>query len=128
MHLRRTYLGINLVMLLLAVGGIYSITIGVMTMLEYLPTEFAGAMARNYLFNIALGLFTFLLIYGLAKRRSWALLATIAFMCFGIVSAIIDIIYTRAFEIPSTIGIAGLILFSAALYYLTRPHVRKVFQ
>lgn len=128
MHVRRTYLGISLVMILLAAGGIYSITIGVMTMVEYLPTEFAGAMSRSYLFNIALGLFTFLLVYGLAKRKGWALLASIAFMCFGIVSAIIDMLYTRAFEMPSTIGIAGLVLFSAAIYYLTRPYVRQMFQ
>jgi len=48
-------------------------------------------------------------------------------MSFGVIASIMNIIYTRAFEIPSTFGIAGVILFSAAIYYLTRPDVRVMF-
>jgi hypothetical protein len=97
-------------------------------MLEYLPTEFAVIASIGSSFTLGIGLFIFVLVYGLAKRKGWALLLSIAFMSFGIISSIMNIIYTRAFEIPSTLGIAGVILFSAAIYYLTRPHVRAVFQ
>lgn len=101
--------------------------VAVLTFLEYLPTEFAGIASVGSSFNLALGLFTFVLVYGLAKRKGWALFLSIAFMSFGIIASIMNIIYTRAFEIPSTFGIAGVVLFSAAIYYLTRPHVRAVF-
>ncbi len=128
MHTLRANLGINLIILLLALGGIYNTVIGILTIFEYLPTEFAGIASVGSSFTLGIGLFTFVLVYGLVKREGWALLLSIAFMSFGIIASIMNILYTRAFEIPSTFGIAGLILFSAAIYYLTRPHVRAVFQ
>ncbi len=128
MHIKRPQLGINLIIVLLVLGGIYNIVISILTMLEYLPTEFAGIASVGSSFNLALGLFTFLLVYGLVKRKEWALFLSIAFMCFGIIASILNILYTRAFEIPSTFGVAGLVLFSVAIYYLTRSHVRAVFQ
>jgi len=115
-------------MVLLVLGGIYNTAIGILTIFEYLPTEFAGIASVGSSFNLGIGLFIFVLVYGLAKRKGWALLLSIAFMAFGIIASIMNILYTRAFEIPSTFGIAGLILFSAAIYYLTRPHVRAVFR
>ena len=127
MQIKRPQLGINLIIVLLVLGGIYNIVISILTMLEYLPTEFAGIASVGSSFNLALGLFTFLLVYGLVKRKEWALFLSIAFMCFGIIASILNILYTRAFEIPSTFGVAGLVLFSVAIYYLARSHVRAVF-
>lgn len=128
MRIARTSLGINLIMILLALGGIYNIAIGALTMFEYLPTEFAGTILVSSSFTLGLGIFIFVLVYGLAKRKGWALLLTIVFMAFGIIVSIINIIYTTAFELPSTFGILGVILFSLAIYYLTKPHVRAAFQ
>jgi hypothetical protein len=128
MRIAHVNLGITLIIVLLALGGIYNTVIGILTMLEYLPTEFAVIASIGSSFTLGIGLFIFVLVYGLAKRKGWALLLSIAFMSFGIISSIMNIIYTGAFEIPSTLGIAGVILFSAAIYYLTRPHVRAVFQ
>lgn len=128
MRIARINLGITLIIVLLALGGVYNTAIGILTMLEYLPTEFAVIASIGSSFTLGIGLFIFVLVYGLAKRKGWALLLSIAFMSFGIISSIMNIIYTRAFEIPSTLGIAGVILFSAGIYYLTRPRVRAVFQ
>ena len=99
---------------------------GILTILEYLPTEFAIASIGSS-FTLSIGLFIFVLVYGLAKRKGWTLLLVIAFMSFGVIASIMNIIYTRAFEIPSTFGIAGVILFSAAICYLTRLDVRVMF-
>lgn len=128
MRLVRESLGLTLIIVLLSVGGIYNIVIGTLTMLEYLPTEFAGIASVSSTFTLGLGVFIFVLVYGLAKRKGWALLLTVAFMAFGIIASILNIIYTRAFELPSTFGIAGVILFSAGIYYLTRPRVRVLFE
>jgi hypothetical protein len=128
MRIKRAHLGINLIVVLLGLSGIYNVTIGTLTMLEYIPTEFAAIASIGSSFTLALGLFAFVLMYGLIKRKGWALFLTIAFMSFGIIASISNIIYTRAFELPTTFGIAGVILFSAAIYYLTRPNVRAAFQ
>lgn len=127
MHVRRAQLGITMIIGLLAAGGIYNIVIAVLTMLEYLPTEFAGIASIGSSFTLGIGLFIFVLVYGMIKRKGWALFLSIAFMCFGIVASILNIFYTTAFQLPSTFGILGVILFSAAIYYLTRPHVRAAF-
>ena len=124
----RVNLGINLIIILLVLGGIYNIATSILTMLEYLPTEFAGIASIGSSFSLGMGLFIFVLVYGLAKRKGWGLLLGLAFMFFGIITSIMNILYTRAFEIPSTFGIAGVILFSAAIYYLTRSSIRAVFQ
>lgn len=123
---------INLIMVLLALGGIYSIAISVLTILEYLPTPYTGVVSSGSLFHIGLGIFAFLLVYGLGKRRSWALLASIIFMAFGVVASIeavvVNIVQMRMFELTSTIGIAGIILFPLGIYYLTRQQVRREFK
>ena len=100
---------------------------GSLTILEYHQTEIAAIASVGASFTLGIGIFIFLVIFGMAKRKGWALFLSIAFMSFGIVTSILNIIYTRAFELPSTFGIAGVILFSAAIYYLTRPDVRVLF-
>ena len=123
----RTQLGILLIMILLGLGGIYNIVTGSLTVLEYYKTEIADIASVGASFTIAMGIFVFVVIYGMAKRKGWALFLSIAFMSFGIVASTFNIIYTKMFELPSTFGILGMILFSVAIYYLTRQHVRAVF-
>ncbi|MFQ5969068.1 MAG: hypothetical protein ACE5J2_01045 [Nitrososphaerales archaeon] len=123
----KTELGIPLIMILLGLGAAYNIVIGSLTLLEYYETEIAAIASVGASFTLGIGIFIFIAIFGMAKRKSWALLLGIAFMSFGIVASILNILYNRAFELPSTFGIAGLILFSAAIYYLTRPYVRVFF-
>jgi len=124
----RTELGILLIMILLGFGGIYNIVTGSLTVLEYYKTEIAGIASVGASFSLAIGIFIFAVIYGMAKRKGWALFLSIAFMSFGIIASTLNIIYTRLFELPSTFGILGLILFSVAIYYLTRQHVRAAFK
>lgn len=124
----RTELGILLIMILLGLGGIYNIVTGSLTVLEYYKTEVAGIASVGAAFSLAIGIFVFVVIYGMVKRKGWALFLSIGFMSFGIIASTLNIIYTRLFELPSTFGILGLILFSVAIYYLTRPHVRAVFR
>lgn len=124
----RTQLGILLIMILLGLGGIYNIVTGSLTVLEYYKTEIADIASVGASFTIAMGIFVFVVIYGMAKRKGWALFLSIAFMSFGIVASTFNIIYTKMFELPSTFGIFGLILFSVAIYYLTRLRVREVFR
>ncbi|MGH9934010.1 MAG: hypothetical protein ACRD3Z_02715 [Nitrososphaerales archaeon] len=123
----RTSLGILLIMILLGVGGIYNIITGSLTVIEYYETDIADIASVGASFSLAIGIFVFIVIYGMAKRKSWSLLFSIVFMCFGIVASILNIIYTGFFELPQTFGIVGVILFSAAIYYLTRPRVRAEF-
>ena len=124
----RTELGILLIMILLGLGGIYNIVIGSLTVLEYYETEIADIASVGASFTLAIGIFIFVVINGMAKRRQWSLFLSIIFMCFGIVASVFNIIYTGFFELPQTFGILGVVLFSAAIYYLTRPHVRAVFK
>lgn len=123
----KTELGILLIMILLGLGGAYNIVTGSLTLLEYYETEIAAIASVGASFTLGIGISIFIAIFGMAKRKGWALFLSIAFMSFGIVTSILNIIYTRAFELPSTFGIAGVILFSAAIYYLTRPYVRVLF-
>ena len=124
----RTELGILLIMVLLGLGGIYNIVTGTLTVLEYYETEIADIASVGASFTLAIGIFIFVVIYGMAKRKQWSLFLSIIFMCFGIVASVLNIIYTGFFELPQTFGILGVVLFSAAIYYLTRPHVRAVFK
>jgi len=124
----RTQLGILLIMILLGLGGIYNVVTGSLTVLEYYKTEIAGIASVGASFTLAMGIFVFVVIYGMAKRKGWALFLSITFMSFGIVASTFNIIYTKMFELPSTFGILGLILFSVAIYYLTRLRVREVFR
>lgn len=124
----RTELGILLIMVLLGLGGIYNIVTGSLTVLEYYETEIADIASVGASFTLAIGIFIFVVIYGMAKRKQWSLFLSIIFMCFGIVASVLNIIYTGFFELPQTFGILGVVLFSAAIYYLTRPHVRAVFK
>jgi len=123
----RTDLGILLIMILLGLGGIYNIVTGSLTVIEYYETEIADIASVGASFTLAIGIFIFVVIYGMAKRKNWSLFLSIIFMCFGIVVSILNIIYTGLFELPQTFGILGVILFSAAIYYLTRPRVRAEF-
>lgn len=123
----KTELGILLIMILLGLGGAYNIVTGSLTLLEYYETEIAAIASVGASFTLGIGIFIFIAIFGMAKRKGWALFLSIAFMSFGIVASVLNILYTRAFELPSTFGIAGVILFSAAIYYLTRPYVRVLF-
>jgi hypothetical protein len=124
----RTELGILLIMILLGFGGVYNLFTGSLTVLEYYKTEVADIASVGASFTIAMGIFVFVVIYGMAKRKGWALFLSIAFMSFGIISSIFNIIYSTRFELSSTFGILGVILFSIAIYYLTRQHVRAVFK
>ena len=123
----RTELGILLIMILLGFGGIYNIVTGGLTVLEYYKTEIAGIASVGASFALAMGIFVFVVIYGMAKRKGWGLFLSIAFMSFGIIASIFNIIYSTRFELPSTFGILGVMLFSVAIYYLTRQHVRAAF-
>ena len=123
----RTNVGIFLIMLLLALGGIYNIYTGSLTVIEYYESEIADIVSVGASFTLAIGIFIFVVIYGMAKRKSWSLFLSIIFMCFGIVASILNIIYTGFFELPQTFGIIGVIFFSAGIYYLTRPRVRAEF-
>jgi uncharacterized membrane protein YfcA len=114
-------------MILLGLGGIYNIVTGSLTVIEYYESDIADIASVGASFTLAIGAFVFIVIYGMAKRKSWSLFLGIIFMCFGIVASILNIIYTGLFELPQTFGILGLILFSAAIYYLTRPRVRAEF-
>lgn len=124
----RTELGIPLIMILLGAGGIYNIAIGSLTMLEYSRTEIAGVASVGASFSISIGIFIFVIIYGMAKRKGWALFLSIAFMSFGIIGSALNIIYTSIFDLPPIFGVLGMILFSAAIYYLTRQRVRATFK
>ena len=123
----RTGLGILLIMILLAAGGIYNIITGSLTVLEYYKTEIAEVASVGASFSISIGIFIFVIIYGMAKRKGWSLFLSIAFMSFGIIASTLNIIYTRIFELPPVFGVLGVILFSVTIYYLTRRNVRAVF-
>ena len=124
----RTELGILLIMILLGFGGIYNIVTGSLTVLEYYKTEIADIASVGASFTLTTGVFVFVVIYGMAKRKGWALFLSIAFMAFGIIASIFNIIYSTRFELSSAFGILGVILFSVAIYYLTRQHVRAAFK
>lgn len=120
--------GILLIMILLGTAAVYNIVIGSLTVLEYYETEIAGLASTGASFRLAMATFILVLVYGMAKRKGWALFLSIAFMLFGIIESAWNIIYTRLFELPSTFGIVGVILFSLSVYYLTRKEVRMVFR
>lgn len=119
--------GILLIMILLGAAAGYNIVIGSLTLLEYYSTEIAGLASVGASFTLGMGVFILVVIYGMAKRKGWSLFLGIAFMSFGIIESAWNIIYTRAFELPSTLGIVGLFLFSLAIFYLTRKNVRMAF-
>jgi uncharacterized membrane protein (UPF0136 family) len=71
---------------------------------------------------IAIGIFSFVVAYGLLKGKSWAWTLTVVLSIISIVVDIIAIVTTGSFFNIISLVISGIIL-----YYLYRPHVKAYF-
>ncbi len=71
---------------------------------------------------IAIGVFSFVVAYGLLKGKSWAWILTVVLSIISIVVAVISIVTTGSIPNIISIIISGIIL-----YYLYRPHVKAYF-
>jgi hypothetical protein len=77
----------------------------------------AGILTAIGIVFIILGLFAFLITYGLWTGKGWAWALSLIFSIIGIILSILSL--------PT--GIIGLIIEILILYYLTRPHVKAFF-
>jgi hypothetical protein len=80
----------------------------------------AGILALGWLL-MALGIFSFIVAYGLLKGRSSAWKLTV------ILSTISIAVNAISIATGNTIGIVNIIISGIILYYLYRPHVRAYF-
>ncbi len=123
----RHRLGITIIMVLLALGSFYNILVGILTLSEYYASELFVAAGTGTAIKFALASFALTLIYGLYKRRGWALFLSIAFMCFGILDSIWTLYTQIILGYPYVLAIASIALFSLGIYYLGRRSVREEF-
>lgn len=121
-------LGVTIIMILFALGSLYNILLGLFTLSEYLTTELSALAGTGASIKFALASFALILIYGLHKRRSWALFLSIVFMCFGLVDSAWTLYTQMLLGYPYTISLAAIALFSLGIYYLSRRNVREEFQ
>ncbi len=80
----------------------------------------AGILALGWIL-MAIGIFSFIVAYGLLKGRSSARKLTV------IVSTISIAVNAISIATGNTIGIVNIIISGIILYYLYRPHVRDYF-
>ncbi|MEM0030290.1 MAG: hypothetical protein QW572_01630 [Candidatus Nitrosocaldus sp.] len=111
----------------LALGSLYNILVGILTLSEYYASELFNAAGANAAMKFALASFALALIYGLYKRRGWALFLSIAFMCFGLLDSIWTLYMQILLGYPYTIAAIAIALFSLGIYYLSRRSVREEF-
>ncbi|MFN4337131.1 MAG: hypothetical protein ACK4FV_06085 [Candidatus Nitrosocaldus sp.] len=123
----RHRLGITIIMVLLALGSLYNILVGILTLSEYYASELFAAAGTGAAIKFALASFASTLIYGLYKRRGWALFFSIVFMCFGILDSTWTLYTQIILGYPYIVAIASIVSFSLGLYYLSRGSVREEF-
>ncbi|MBI2183902.1 MAG: zinc-ribbon domain-containing protein [Thaumarchaeota archaeon] len=93
----------------LAIGGLIEATI---------PLFVGGALVSAGMLIIGIGIISFILAYGLWKRRNWAWSTTMIFSVLGLIHNIL--------LLPS--GLIGLIINAVTLFYLTRPKIKALFR
>ncbi|MCS6767864.1 MAG: hypothetical protein NZ888_00575 [Candidatus Nitrosocaldus sp.] len=119
--------GITIIMALLALGSLYNLYIGMLTLYEYHGSEIFTSAGTGASLKFALASFALLLIYGLYRRRGWALFFSIVFMCFGLLDSVWTLYMQILLGYPYTIAIIAIALFSLGIYYLSRRSVREEF-
>ncbi len=71
---------------------------------------------------VLLGLFAFVVAYGLLKMERWGWWAAVIWICIGTVGSIIGAVLTANLG-----GILGIVIGISIVYYLTRPDTKKLF-
>ncbi|GBC74033.1 hypothetical protein HRbin05_00064 [archaeon HR05] len=119
--------GVTIIMVLLALGSSYNILVGILTLSEYYASELFSAASTGAAMKFTLASFALALIYGLYKRKGWALFLSILFMCFGLLDSIWTMYIQMLLGYPYTIAVVAIALFSLGIYYLSRRSVREEF-
>lgn len=107
-------------MLLLGALALFNFIMVGLTLVEYAETEFADQALTSSSVRISISILSLILIFGIYKRRSWALYVGIIFMAFGIINSIWNIIVSASFELPIMFGLFMLALFATTLYYIIK--------
>jgi len=122
--------GVTILAILEIISGLFELGAGALLLIAagliggLVPEEIpgfggilAGILSAIGIVFIILGLFAFLITYGLWTGQGWAWTLSLIFSIIGIILGILSL--------PA--GIIGLIIDILILYYLTRPHVKAFF-
>ncbi|MEM0011094.1 MAG: hypothetical protein QXP86_06605 [Nitrososphaerota archaeon] len=117
--------GVTVLAILEIIGGLILIGTGAFIgaagmmagMVPYVGWAFGPAFLALGVVIILIGLFSFVIAYGLWTGKGWAWTLALVLSIIGIIVGI--------FNLPG--GIIGIIINVIIIYYLTRPHVKAFF-
>lgn len=112
--------GLFLISMLLIGGALFSFVMAGLTLSQYIESEFANEALIGSSMRIGIGIVALILAFGISKRYSWTLYASIIFIAFSIINSIWNIIVSAILGLDVIFGIIMLMLFSMALYYIIR--------
>jgi uncharacterized membrane protein len=99
-----------------------NLTAGDIDLSQVPPSLISGAIIAVGGVLVAIGIFSFVVAYGLLKAKRWAWTLTVILSIISIVVAVISIATTG-----NILSIISIVISGIVLYYPYRPHVKEYF-
>ena len=129
--------GVTIVAVIVFIAAILAFIVGISIIIPGTPLDFIWTLRNSFptgfrstttgmifgLFILVLGLILVSSGYGLLKGKKWAWLTVLIIFLINGIGDVISVIYGGGIN-----GLSGIIIASAFLFYLTRPHVKEFFQ
>jgi len=118
--------GINILALLICIGGVMDLQTFIWTLMDpttlsFFSNEVVGRF--NFYISLPVGLFSLVVAYGFFKGCSWGWSLGFASSFLGILISLINLLDRSIDPVIVTI----IIINAFTIYYLTRSHVKKYF-
>jgi hypothetical protein len=128
--------GVTFVAVIVFIAAVLAFIVGISTIIPGTPLDFIWTLRNSFpvgfrstttgmifgLFILVLGLILVSSGYGLLKGKKWAWLTVLIIFIINGIGDAISIAYGGGIN-----GISGILIASAFLFYLTRPHVKEFF-
>lgn len=129
--------GVMFVSVIVFIAAAVALIVGISTIIPGTPLDFIWTVKNSFpagfritttgmifgYFILVLGLIMIGSGYGLLKGKKWAWLTVLIIFLINGIGDAISVAYGGGIN-----GLSGIIIASAFLFYLTRPHVKEFFQ